>query len=157
MSPRRKKTARSATPAQRAYLAKRRDLTNRRRWLWKNKPTLMEAGRAKATRQAALIRNEIAMRIRSRVSTWPDIMTPAQLDEHLLTLPYVRKGKRRRMSRASLVRRLRSLGLISYQPASNIWSNLCNLPSETSLPPSSLDEQSTPERPDRPGGGGAEL
>jgi hypothetical protein len=138
-------------------MAKRRDLTNRRRWLWKNKPTLMEAGRAKATRQAALNKNQIAMRIRDRVSTWPELMTPAQLDEHLMTLPYVRKGKKRRMSRASLVRRLRSLGLIAYQPTTNTWSKICNLPSETSLPPSSQDDQGTTQRPDRPCGGGAEL
>lgn len=152
MSPRRKKTTRSATPAQRTYLAKRRELTRSRRWLWKNKPTLMEAGRAKATRQAAIRKGEIAKNIKERVTSWPDRMTPPQLDEHLLTLPYVRKGKRRRMSRASLVRRLRSSGLIAYDPTSNTWTNLCTLPPSKPSAPSETNDQGTTERPDRPGG-----
>lgn len=124
-----KRPKRTATPAQRAYLAKRREWTRRRRWLWKNKPTLMEAGRSKATKAAAEKHHNVNQHLLVEVGTWPHLMTPAQLDAQLDDLPYHRKGKKRRMSRASLVRRLRSLGLISYDPASNAWTNLCTFPS----------------------------
>lgn len=119
---------RTATPAQRAYLAKRRELTRRRRWLWKNKRPLMEAGRDKATKQAAEKHHTVNQHLLVEVRTWPDLMTPAQLDRQLDDLPYHRKGRKRRMSRASLIRRLRSLGLISYDPVGNAWANICKLP-----------------------------
>lgn len=119
---------RTATPAQRAYLAKRRELTRRRRWLWKNKRPLMEAGRDKATKKAAEKHHTVNQHLLVEVRTWPDLMTPAQLDRQLDDLPYHRKGRKRRMSRASLIRRLRSLGLISYDPVGNAWANICKLP-----------------------------
>lgn len=119
---------RTATPAQRAYLAKRRELTRRRRWLWKNKRPLMEAGRDKATKKAAEKHHTVNQHLLVEVRTWPDLMTPAQLDRQLDDLPYHRKGRNRRMSRASLIRRLRSLGLISYDPVGNAWANICKLP-----------------------------
>lgn len=121
---------RKASPAQRAYLARRRELTRRRRWLWKHQRPLMESIRSKATKKAAEKKQGINLWMTDEVALWPRTMTPAQLDEHLMTMPYTRKGRKRRMSRASLIRRLRSLGLISYDPACNTWSNLCPLPSE---------------------------
>jgi hypothetical protein len=152
MSPSPKKTKRTATPAQRAFLAWRRELTRRRKWLWKHKRPLMEACRAEATKEAAIAKADIAEKIMKRVTSWPDRMTPTQLDEYLLTLPYVRKGKVRRMPRASLIRRLRSYGLISYDPASNVWTNLCTLPPSKPSAPSEANDQGTTERPDRSGG-----
>lgn len=128
MSPSPKRSKRTATPSQRAYLAKRRELTRRRRWLWKNKRPLMEAARDKATKKAAEKHHTVNQRLLVEVRDWPDLMTPAQLDQQLDDLPYHRKGRKRRMSRASLIRRLRSLGLISYDPVCNAWSNICKLP-----------------------------
>jgi hypothetical protein len=129
MSPRR-----PLTPAQLNLLRLRRELTARRRWLWKNKRHLMEQAQAKATTRATEIRQGVNEYCLEVVRTWPARMTPKQLDEYLLIMPYTRKGKKRRMKRTSLIRRLRLLGLIAYVPKANTWHNLCQLPRSTSLP-----------------------
>ena len=125
MSPRR-----PLTPAQLNLLRLRRELTARRRWLWKNKRHLMEQAQAKATTRATEIRQGVNEYCLEAVRTWPARMTPKQLDEYLLTMPYTRKGKKRRMKRTSLIRRLRLLGLIAYVAKANTWHNLCHLPAE---------------------------
>jgi hypothetical protein len=118
---------RKLSPRQLAYLAIRREISKRRKWLWKNKRAQMEVAQAKATARATEIRQDVNTIILETVRTWPSTMTPEQLDEHLLMFPYHRKGKKRRMKRASLVRRLRLLGLIEYIPCRNTWVNLCTL------------------------------
>ncbi len=123
MSPRR-----PLTPAQLNLLRIRRELTARRRWLWKNKRHLMEQAQAKASTRATEIRQGVNLYCIETVRTWPADLTPKQLDEYLLTMPYTRKGKKRRMKRNSLIRRLRTLGLIAYVPSQNTWHNLCHLP-----------------------------
>ena len=88
---------RKLTDAQRAYLKFRRELTARRRWLWKNKRRIMENGRVKATTRATEVRQDINTYLLDTVRTWPAHFTPEQLDAYLRTLPYRRKGKKRRM------------------------------------------------------------
>ena len=119
---------RKLSPAQLAYLKVRREISARRRWLWKNKRQVMEKGRVKATARASEIREAGNTYLLETVREWPDILTPAQLDVLLLDIPYTRKGKKRRKRRDSLIRRLRLLGLISYVPSDNTWRNLCTLP-----------------------------
>jgi hypothetical protein len=136
---------RKLTPAQLAFLKVRRDLTARRRWLWKNKRQIMEKGRGKATVRATEVRQDINTYLLETVRTWPADFTPEQLDAYLLTLPYRRKGKKRRMRRDSLIRRLRLLGLIQYVPRSNTWNNLCTLPPSKPSAPSDVNDQGTTE------------
>jgi hypothetical protein len=119
---------RKLTAKQLAFLAFKRKLSKDRKWLWKHKRQKMEIGRAKATAESIKVREETNSIIIETVREWPAILTPAQLDEHLLMFPYHRKGKKRRMRRNSLVRRLRTLGLIAYVPSDNTWRNLCTLP-----------------------------
>lgn len=88
----------------------------------------MEAAQAKATVRATEIRQDANIYFLETVRTWPESMTPQQLDVLLLDIPYTRKGKKRRKSRPSLIRRLRLLGLIAYVPKANTWLNLCCLP-----------------------------
>lgn len=136
---------RKLSPAQLAFLKVRRDLTARRRWLWKNKRQIMEKGRVKATARATEVRQDINTYLLETVRTWPADFTPEQLDAYLLTLPYRRKGKKRRMRRDSLIRRLRLLGLIEYVPRSNTWNNLCTLPPSKPSAPSDVNDQGTTE------------
>jgi hypothetical protein len=136
---------RKLSPRQLAFLAIRRQITKRRKWLWKNKRPQMEVAQAKATAKATEIRQDVNTVILETVRTWPDTLTPAQLDEHLLMFPYHRKGKKRRMRRDSLVRRLRLLGLIEYIPRTNTWVNLCTLPPSKSSTPSETNDQGTTE------------
>ena len=136
---------RKLTPAQLAFLKVRRDLTAKRRWLWKNKRQIMEKGRVKATARATEVRQDVNTYLLETVRTWPADFTPEQLDAYLLTLPYRRKGKKRRMRRDSLIRRLRLLGLIEYVPRSNTWNNLCTLPPSKPSAPSDVNDQGTTE------------
>lgn len=136
---------RKLTPAQLAYLKVRRDLTAKRRWLWKNKRQIMEKGRVKATARATEVRQDVNTYLLETVRTWPAEFTPEQLDAYLLTLPYRRKGKKRRMRRDSLIRRLRLLGLIEYVPRSNTWHNLCTLPQSKPSAPSETNDQGPTE------------
>ena len=136
---------RPLSPAQLNLLRIRRELTTRRRWLWKNRRDLMLKAQAAATARASEIRQDTTAAIVETVRTWPPILTPAQLDEHLLVFPYRRKGKKRRMRRDSLVRRLRLLGLIEYQPTDNTWRNLCGLPPSKPSAPSDGNDQGTTE------------
>lgn len=142
-------TRRPLSPAQLNLLRIRRELTTRRRWLWKNKRDLMLKTQAKATAKATEVRQDINTYLLETVRTWPADFTPDQLDAYLLTLPYRRKGKKRRMRRDSLIRRLRLLGLIEYVPRSNTWHNLCTLPPSKPSAPSEDDDQGPTERPDR--------
>jgi hypothetical protein len=115
------------TDKQRAYLALRRKISERRKWLWKHKHKTMEKGRVKATAEATEIRDKAKTYLLETVRDWPATLTPAQLDALLLDIPYTRKGKKRRKRRDSLIRRLRLLGLIEYIPRRNTWVNLCTL------------------------------
>jgi two-component system sensor histidine kinase and response regulator WspE len=81
-----------------------------------------------ATARATEIRDEAKVYFLETVREWPETMTPTQLDDLMLDIPYTRKGKKRRKRRDSLIRRLRTLGLIAYVPADNTWRNLCSLP-----------------------------
>ena len=132
---------RKLTPAQLAYLDLRRKITRRRLWLWKHKRKTMEKGRVKATTRATEVRQDVNAYLLETVRTWPADFTPEQLDAYLLTLPYRRKGKKRRMRRDSLIRRLRLLGLIEYVPRSNTWCNLCTLPQSKPSAPSETNDQ----------------
>ena len=136
---------RKLTAAQLAYLKYRRERTAKRRWLWKNKRQIMEKGRVKATARATEVRQDINTYLLETVRTWPADFTPEQLDAYLLTLPYRRKGKKRRMKRDSLIRRLRLLGLIEYVPRSNTWHNLCTLPPSKPSAPSPVNDQGPTE------------
>lgn len=140
MSPRR-----PLSPAQLNLLRIRRELTARRRWLWKNKRDLMLKTQQAATDKATAIRQDVNAFILETVRTWPETLTPAELDEHLLMFPYHRKGKKRRMRRDSLVRRLRLLGLIEYIPRTNTWANLCTLPPSKPSAPSEMNDQGPTE------------
>lgn len=115
---------RQATETQRAYLAARRKQTKLWRSLWKTRPDYMEACRVKATLAASLKVQMANLWLQHTVREWPMIITPAQLIELCLTVPYVRLGRKRRMPHASLVRRLRSMTLISYDPSRAVWVNL---------------------------------
>ena len=121
---------RKLTPKQIAYLAFKRKLSKGRLWLWKHKRPRMLIGQAKATAESIKVREDANNIIIETVREWPAILTPAQLDEHMLMFPYHRIGKKRRMRRNSLVRRLRVLGVIAYVPTDNTWRNLCHLPRE---------------------------
>ncbi len=136
---------RKLSPRQLAFLAIRREITKRRKWLWKHKRPQMEVAQAKATEAATEVRQDVNTAILETVRTWPTTLTPAQLDEHLLVFPYHRKGKKRRMRRDSLVRRLRLLGLIEYRPQDNTWYNLCTLPPSKSSTPSETNDQGPTE------------
>ena len=119
---------RKLTPKQIAYLASKRKLSKKRKWLWKHKRPRMLIGQAKASTRAKEIRNDTKTYFLDTVREWPERMTPTQLDVLLLDMPYTRKGKKRRKRRDSHVRRLRTLGLIAYVPSDNTWRNLCTLP-----------------------------
>lgn len=140
MSPRR-----PLSPAQLNLLRIRRELTARRRWLWKNKRDLMLKTQAKATARATEIRDGAKVYFLDTVRDWPEEMTPAQLDALLLDIPYTRKGKKRRKRRDSLIRRLRLLGLIEYIPRLNTWRNLCTLPPSKPSAPSETNDQGPTE------------
>ena len=136
---------RKLSARQLAYLAVRREISKRRRWLWKNKRQVMEKGRVKATARATEIRDGAKTYLLETVRDWPATLTPAQLDALLLDIPYTRKGKKRRKRRDSLVRRLRLLGLIEYVPRDNTWLNLCTLPPSKPSAPSDLNDQGPTE------------
>ncbi len=140
MSPRR-----PLSPAQLNLLRIRRELTSRRRWLWKNKRDLMLKTQAKATARATEIRDGAKVYFLDTVRDWPAEMTPSQLDALLLDIPYTRKGKKRRKRRDSLIRRLRLLGLIEYIPRLNTWRNLCTLPPSKPSAPSETNDQGPTE------------
>lgn len=136
---------RPLSPAQLNLLRIRRELTARRRWLWKNKRDLMLKTQAKATARATEIRDGAKVYFLDTVRDWPAEMTPAQLDALLLDIPYTRKGKKRRKRRDSLIRRLRLLGLIEYIPRLNTWRNLCTLPPSKPSAPSETNDQGPTE------------
>lgn len=115
---------RKATPAQAAYLRNRRKLTKHWRTLWRTKPDKMEEARGKATLAASLKVQEANRWLQETVKEWPETFTAYEFVRLAEQLPYVRKGRKRRMPHASLVRRLRSMGLISYDPAKALWLNL---------------------------------
>jgi hypothetical protein len=140
MSPRR-----PLSPAQLNLLRIRRELTTRRRWLWKNKRDLMLKTQQAATAQATEIRDKAKTYLLETVRDWPATLTPAQLDALLLDIPYTRKGKKRRKRRDSLIRRLRLLGLIAYVPKTNTWHNLCTLPPSKPSAPSEMNDQGPTE------------
>jgi hypothetical protein len=133
------------TAKQLAYLALKRKISKRRKWLWKHKRKTMEKGRVKATVRATEVRQDVNTYLLDTVRTWPATLTPEQLEAYLLALPYHRKGKKRRMRRDSLIRRLRLLGLIEYIPRTNTWCNLCTLPQSKSSTPSETNDQGTTE------------
>lgn len=120
---------RKATDAQAAYLRNRRKLTKHWRTLWRTKPDKMEEARGKATLAASLKVQEANRWLQETVKEWPETFTAYELVRIAEQLPYVRKGRKRRMPHASLVRRLRSMGLISYDPAKALWINLTRLTS----------------------------
>ena len=122
------KPRRPLSQAQLNLLRIRRELTARRRWLWKNKRDLMLKTQIKATARATEIRANANTYFLETVREWPETMTPTELDVLLQDIPYTRKGKKRRKRRDSLIRRLRLLGLIAYVPSDNTWRNLCTLP-----------------------------
>ena len=132
---------RPLSQAQLNLLRIRRELTARRRWLWKNKRHLMEQAQAKATTRATEIRASANTYFLETVREWPERMTPTQLDVLLQDIPYTRKGKKRRKRRDSLIRRLRLLGLIAFVPSENTWHNLCTLPPPKPLAHSETDDQ----------------
>ena len=136
---------RKLSARQLAYLAVRREISKRRRWLWKNKRQVMEKGRVKATARATEIRDGAKTYFLETVRDWPATLTPAQLDALLLDIPYTRKGKKRRKRRDSLIRRLRLLGLIEYVPRENTWYNLCTLPPSKPSAPSETNDQGKTE------------
>jgi hypothetical protein len=115
---------RKATPAQAAYLRCQRRLTKKWRHLWKTKPNVMERAREKATLAAALKKQDINLMVSDVVREWPSTFTAQELRRLALALPYIRLGRKRRMPHASLVRRLRSMTLISYDPSRAVWVNL---------------------------------
>jgi len=133
------------TAKQRAYLALKRKISKRRKWLWKHKPKTMEKGRVKATAQATEIRDKAKTYLLETVRDWPATLTPAQLDVLLLDIPYTRKGRKRRKRRDSLIRRLRLLGLIAYVPKTNTWHNVCKLPPSKPSAPSEMNDQGPTE------------
>lgn len=118
------RTRRRATPAQAAYLKGKRRQTKYWRTLWRTKPDKMEEARGKATLAASLKVQEANRWLEETVKEWPETFTAYELVRLAEQLPYVRKGRKRRMPHASLVRRLRSMGLISYDPAKALWLNL---------------------------------
>jgi hypothetical protein len=136
---------RKLTDKQRAYLALKRKISRRRLWLWKHKRKTMEKGRVKATIRATEVLQDVNVYLLETVRTWPADFTPEQLDAYLMTLPYTRKGKKRRMRRDSLIRRLRLLGLIDYVPRTNTWCNLCTLPPSKPSAPSETNDQGPTE------------
>ena len=136
---------RKLTDKQRAYLALKRKISRRRLWLWKHKRKTMEKGRVKATIRATEVLQDVNAYLLETVRTWPADFTPEQLDAYLMTLPYTRKGKKRRMRRDSLIRRLRFLGLIDYVPRTNTWCNLCTLPPSKPSAPSETNDQGPTE------------
>jgi hypothetical protein len=136
---------RKLTDKQRAYLALKRKISRRRLWLWKHKRKTMEKGRVKATVRATEVRQDVNTYLLDTVRTWPATLTPEQLEAYLLGLPYHRKGKKRRMRRDSLIRRLRLLGLIDYVPRTNTWHNLCTLPPSKPSAPSEMNDQGPTE------------
>jgi hypothetical protein len=133
------------TDKQRAYLALKRKISERRKWLWKHKRKTMEKGRVKATTEATEIRDKAKTYLLETVRDWPATLTPSQLDALLLDIPYTRKGKKRRKRRDSLIRRLRLLGLIDYVPRTNTWHNLCTLPPSKPSAPSETNDQGSTE------------
>ena len=120
---------RKATETQAAYLRNRRRLTKHWRTLWRTKPDRMEAARDKATLAASLKVQEANRWLQDTVKEWPETFTAFELVQLAKQLPYVRKGRKRRMPHASLVRRLRSMDLISFDPAKALWLNLSRLTS----------------------------
>ena len=115
---------RKATPTQAAYLRNRRRMTKHWRTLWRTKRDRMETARGKATLAASLKVQEANRWLQETVKEWPKTFTAYELVRLAEQLPYVRKGRKRRMPHASLVRRLRSMNLISYDPAKARWLNL---------------------------------
>jgi hypothetical protein len=140
MSPRR-----PLSPAQLNLLRIRRELTARRRWLWKNKRDLMLKTQQAATAKADEIRAGANTYLLETVRTWPATLTPDELDALLLDIPYTRKGRKRRKRRDSLIRRLRLLGLITYVPKTNTWHNVCTLPPSKPSAPSEMNDQGPTE------------
>ena len=89
----------------------------------------METARDNATLAASLKVQEANRWLQETVKEWPETFTAFELVQLAKQLPYVRKGRKRRMPHASLVRRLRSMDLISFDPAKALWLNLSRLTS----------------------------
>lgn len=98
----------------------------KRRWKkrWETSPEQMEAYREKATKAAASKRHDQKVGLFGLLSDWPAILDTASLDRYIKEV--IPKGYRP----ASLVRRLKRLGLIRYREDAKAWHNLCHLPKE---------------------------
>ena len=116
---------RKATKAQADYLRIKRKRTRKLRYLWKTRPNLMEAIRCRATLAASNKVQKTNLFVADTVKEWPERFTAKELTQLALDLPYNRKNRKRRMPHASLVRRLRSMNLISYDPKTGFWVNNC--------------------------------
>ena len=98
----------------------------KRRWAkrWEQDPEGMELHRVKATRQAARKRHDQKLGLADLLSTWPALIDTPSLDRHIREVIPVGYQP------ASLVRRLKRLGLIRYRDDAHAWHNLCHLPAE---------------------------
>jgi hypothetical protein len=98
----------------------------KRRWKkrWEQSPEEMESFRVKATKAASLKRHEQKVALQGFLSDWPAALDTATLGRYIKEV--IPKG----YQPASLVRRLKRLGLIRYREDGECWHNLCHLPKE---------------------------
>lgn len=89
---------------------------------WDAEPEVMEGIRVKATKMAAKMRHDQKLGLRDLLSDWPALLDTQSLDKHIRQV--IPKG----YQPASLVRRLKRLGLIRYREDAGAWHNLCHLP-----------------------------
>ena len=98
----------------------------KRRWKkrWDENPDEMERHRVKATHAAAKMRHDQKMGLAELLGSWPAALDTQSLDRHIKEV--IPKGYKP----ASLVRRLKRLGLIRWRADGNVWHNVCHLPCE---------------------------
>ena len=96
----------------------------KRRWkkLWDEDPDVMEGHRVNATKAAALMRHEQKLGLSDLLASWPQLMDAQSLERQ------VKEVIPKNYKPASLVRRLKRLGLIRYRDDVKQWHNLCHLP-----------------------------
>lgn len=96
----------------------------KRRWKkrWDESPDEMEGHRVKATKAAAKMRHDQKLGLADLLADWPAMLDTPSLDKH------IREVIPKNYKPASLVRRLKRLGLIRWREDAKGWHNLCHLP-----------------------------
>lgn len=86
--------------------------------LWRETPDLMEKARLRATQAALNTYRQRNVKLTEAVREWPDLLTNPDLKDRCLI-----KATEFGFKPRSLKTKLKRLGLITYDPAGDVWKN----------------------------------